>query len=312
MPVLIALGMLSSLFFSSTFILNRLMSLEHGHWLWSASLRYFFMLGMLILLIYTLRGWRTLKELFALFTHYWRFWILAGSIGFGGFYSLLCYSADYAKGWVIATTWQFTLIASLCVLMAFGKTFPKRIWLFCGLILGGVCLVNLTGIDKLNIPELLKGSLPVLIAAFCYPIGNQLVWEARHHHHPRIPHIESDLLHNPFHKVFLLTLGSMPFWLVLIAFIHPTMPDTPQLINSALVALLSGIIATSLFLLARNLAKTSSEIAAVDATQSSEVIFALMGEVLFLGAPLPSSFAWMGIGTVMLGLCLFIVFQHER
>ena len=40
MVSLILIGLLSGLFFSSTFILNRVMSLEGGHWLWSAFLQY--------------------------------------------------------------------------------------------------------------------------------------------------------------------------------------------------------------------------------------------------------------------------------
>jgi drug/metabolite transporter (DMT)-like permease len=312
MPVLIALGMLSALFFSSTFILNRLMSLEHGHWVWSASLRYFFMIAMVVAVISLYKGIPTLLGVFKLFRRYWRFWVISGSIGFGGFYSLLCYSADFAQGWVIATTWQFTVIASLFVLMAFGKHFPKRIWFFCLLILAGVGLVNVSSLESFHLEDLLKGALPVLIAAFCYPIGNQLVWEARHHRHARIPHIEDPLLHNPFHKVLLLSLGSLPFWIVLILFTHPPLPSSSQLLSTAMVALLSGIVATTLFLLARNRAKTSSEIAAVDATQASEVVFALLGEMLFLGAPLPSLSAFIGIGCVFTGLFLFIAFQKEE
>jgi hypothetical protein len=37
---LLGAGLLAALFFSSTFILNRAMSLEGGHWVWSAALRY--------------------------------------------------------------------------------------------------------------------------------------------------------------------------------------------------------------------------------------------------------------------------------
>ena len=40
---LILLGLLSGAFFSSTFVLNELMSAAGGHWFWSASLRYVFM-----------------------------------------------------------------------------------------------------------------------------------------------------------------------------------------------------------------------------------------------------------------------------
>ncbi len=38
----IALGILASLFFAVTFILNHAMEMQGGSWLWSASLRYFF------------------------------------------------------------------------------------------------------------------------------------------------------------------------------------------------------------------------------------------------------------------------------
>ena len=38
---LILLGVLSGAFFSSTFILNEVMSVSGGHWLWSASLDIF-------------------------------------------------------------------------------------------------------------------------------------------------------------------------------------------------------------------------------------------------------------------------------
>lgn len=312
MPVLIALGMLSALFFSSTFILNRLMSLEHGHWVWSASLRYFFMIAMVTIVIVLLKGMPTLVGVFKLFRRYWRFWIMTGSIGFGGFYSLLCYSSDFAQGWVIATTWQFTVIASLFVLMAFGKHFPKRIWFFCLLILCGVCLVNVASIETLNLEELFKGALPVFIAAFCYPIGNQLVWEAKHHRHRFIPHIEDPLLDHAFHKVLLLSLGSLPFWIVLILLTRPPLPSSSQLFSTAMVAFLSGILATTLFLWTRHRAKTSSEIAAVDATQASEVVFALLGEMLFLEAPLPNAGAFLGIACVFIGLFLFIAFQQKN
>ena len=312
MPALLFLGMLSALFFSTTFLLNRMMSLAHGHWVWSASLRYFFMIAMVALVIALWEGVPTLKGVLALFRRFWRFWIVAGSVGFGGFYAFLCYAADFAQGWVVATTWQMTVIASLIVLIAFGKRFAKRIWFFCALILLGVTLVNLASITHFRWDELLKGFLPVLAAAFCYPIGNQLVWEARHRSHAWIVHIDDPLLHNAFHKVLLLSLGSLPFWLILIACTTPPPPSISQILNTASVAFFSGIVATTLFLYARNRAKTSAEIAAVDATQAAEVIFALIGEVLFLEAPMPHWSAFLGIGLVFIGLFFFIVFQKEE
>ena len=57
---------------------------------------------------------------------YYSFWTVAGSVGFGGFYALICFSADHSPGWVIATTWQSTIIASLFVLMGFGRRFLQN------------------------------------------------------------------------------------------------------------------------------------------------------------------------------------------
>lgn len=311
MVALIALGLLSALFFSSTFVLNRLMSLEGGHWFWSASLRYLFMIVLLAIVIRLLQGQKPLRALFKLFREHWLFWTVAGSIGFGCFYALLCFSADYAPGWVIAATWQLTIIASLFVLMLFGRTFPKRIWLFSTIIVIGVGLINTSHIGSFHWAEFAKGAFPMLIAAFCYPFGNQLVWESKHGH-KHFPKIDSPLLENAFNKVFLLSLGSLPFWCMLMFLIQPPMPTLGQVINTSLVALFSGLVATTLFLRARHKAHKSSELAAVDATQSSEVIFALLGEMLFLGAALPNTQAWVGMALVFSGLGFFIYFQEKK
>src|SRR5512133_794043 len=106
---LIALGILSALFFSSTFILNRAMSLAGGHWAWTASLRFGFMLIFLVLILFFTRGGKALREVWAVFRQYWVFWIAAGSIGFGIFYTLISFSSEYAAGWIVATTWQTTI-----------------------------------------------------------------------------------------------------------------------------------------------------------------------------------------------------------
>jgi hypothetical protein len=57
MTRLLALGTLAALFFSSTFVLNRSMSLEGGHWVWTASLRYGWMLLFLTGWLLARRGW---------------------------------------------------------------------------------------------------------------------------------------------------------------------------------------------------------------------------------------------------------------
>ncbi len=306
---LIAIGLLAGLFFSSTFILNRLMSLEGGHWLWSAALRYGYMVLLLMIGLPLFRGGPSLRALLRLFGRHWKFWTLAGSIGFGGFYALICFSADHAPGWVVATTWQLTIIASLFVLMGFGRSFPRRTWIFSGIVFTGILLVNLVHFKTGSLQGLFKGALPVVLAAFCYPIGNQLVWEAQRGRR-FLPYIRDASLDNAFNKVLLMSLGSLPFWGILIAAVAPPPPSGGQMVNTALVALFSGVAATSLFLYARSRANRASELAAVDATQSSEVVFAMIGEVAILGAPWPSSVALTGVAVVFAGLTLFIRFQE--
>ena len=208
---------------------------------------------------------------------------------------------------------------------------------------------------------LLFGALPALLAAFCYPIGNQLVWQVSYNSRMqnakrrkayetnieqgldnpsldkqdsainitprnnvnsaisvampaqsplqkligRIPAIKTDLLQNAFNKVWLMTLGSLPFWLILGIVVRPKVPSSSQLFNTLLVALLAGVGATSIFLYAREKAVTSSEVAGVDSTQASEVIFALIGGILLLNNALPSAMGLIGIGLIIMGLILF-------
>ncbi len=303
---LISIGVLSGLFFSTTFVLNRLMSLEGGHWVWTACLRYFFMLAFLVVWFLATRNIRLLKDLLFLFFKHWIFWTLTGTIGFGFFYALMSYSASFSPAWVIATTWQVTIIATPIVLMGFKKKVPGSALFFSCLIFSGVVLVNVSQAETAPINDILMGGIPVLVAAFCYPFGNQLVWEVQNSEHHLLPKIDRPALSHPFAKVLLMTLGSMPFWLVLIIFFQPPIPAADQVIQTAMVALFSGIIATSLFLYARQEAANSYELSAVDATQSSEVVFALSGELVFLHAPAPTGLGGIGIVMTILGLSLYI------
>jgi len=70
-----------------------------------------------------------------------------------------------------------------------------------------------------------------------------------------------------------------------------------------LVALLASVTAITIFLYAREQAVTSSEVAGVDSTQASDVIFALVGDVLLLDSAMP--LGMVGIGLIVVGLILF-------
>ncbi len=310
MPRLMLLGLAAGMFFSATFIFNRAISLEGGHWYWSAALRYGYMIGFLGVGISLFKGGAYFRRIVAEFRRHWWFWTLTGSIGFGGFYSLICFAADHSPGWVVATTWQLTIIASLLVLMLFGKTFSKKIWLYSFIVFSGVFLVNVSQVESGNLMALLLGTSPVLAAAFLYPLGNQLVWEAKQGR-AGLPRLDAELLDNAFAKVLLLSVGTIPFWLLLYPFTDAVLPSQGQYLQVALVALFSGVIATSLFLSARNRADNASKLAAVDATQSSEVVFAMAGEVMFLQALLPNSLGLIGMFVACIGLIAFVRHEHD-
>ena len=303
---LVAIGVLSGLFFSTTFVLNRLMSLAGGHWVWTASLRYLFMLVLLFFWFLFSANLPLLRELLQIYRRHLLFWTFTGTVGFGFFYALISYSASFSPGWVIATTWQTTIVATPIVLLGFKKKVPGRALFFSLLIFGGVVLANVSQAETTSIRDVLMGGVPVLIAAFCYPLGNQLVWEVQNPGQMMLPKIESPALNRPFAKVLLMTLGSIPFWLVLVLVCHPPLPAESQVVQTAMVALFSGIIATSLFLYARQMARDPYELSAVDATQASEVIFALLGEVIFLHAAMPNAFGIAGIILTIAGLFLYI------
>ncbi|MCK5099604.1 MAG: multidrug resistance efflux transporter family protein, partial [Desulfobacteraceae bacterium] len=182
-------------------------------------------------------------------------------------------------------------------------------WFFSLLIFVGVALVNLSHIEEFDLKVFLLGGIPVLVAAFCYPFGNQLVWEAKNGNNKKLPSIKSPLLNNAFNKVLLMTIGSLPLWAVLVLITHPPAPSLSQILNTSLVALFSGVFATSIFLFTRNLASNSSELAGVDATQSSEVVFALIGGMLFLGSKAPNIESATGLVLILVGLVLFIKYQ---
>ena len=308
---LILIGSLAALFFSSTFVVNRALSLQGGHWAWTSSLRFGFMLIFLIVILLVRDGKKALSDVKDVFLKHWLFWVIAGSIGFGVFYSLITFSSQYATSWIVATTWQTTILATPIVIALFGRKVPRSGLVFTAIIFLGIVLVNIEHAQVTSLRDVFFSAVPILVAAFAYPIGNQLVWEARLGENKRLPHIDHPILENGLARVLLLTLGSLPFWILFLALASPPAPSHGQLISTALVALFSGVIATTIFLYARHLAKHSYEIAAVDATQSMEVVFSLIGEILFLRGAIPSALGLFGVALTMLGLGAYMGIQKK-
>jgi len=105
-PILI--GLLAALFFPFAFIFNRSMELAGGSWIWSASIRFFFMLPLLFLFV----AFR--KQVKPVLLHIKKrpiAWIIWSTVGFGFFYAPLTFATIYAPGWLVAATFQLNIVA---------------------------------------------------------------------------------------------------------------------------------------------------------------------------------------------------------
>lgn len=300
---LIIIGLLASAFFSSTFILNYMMRLNGGHWYWSGALRPIFITVIVASIICMTSGYGALIQCLNLFRKNIIFWTLTGTIGFGVFYTGLVYAADYARAWIIAATWQTTVLATPIVCILFGYKFPIRGIIFATIIVGGVFLINYSEFKNgLSIDELKFAVLPVIIGAFAYALGNQLLNAAKYGTLNAVPHVQHDLIKKPLVGILLLSLGSFPYWVFLYPIASPPSPSSSQVLNTFLVAFLSGICATGLFFYARNLTSSPYKAAAVDATMAGEVLFTLAFEVIFLDEFVPGLLPSFGIFFIMCGL----------
>ena len=302
---LLLIGLLSSLFFSATFIINKMISIDGGHWFYSASLRYMYTIFFISILLIGFKGFDFFKSVLLEYKNNIGFWTISGTIGFGIFYAMICYAAEFSPAWILVTTWQLTIFASIFVLAIFGNKVSKVTIFSTILVLSGITIVNLSHFDASNISAVLYSAIPVVIAAFAFPFGNQLVWQEKKKR-------DVPVLNNAFAKVFLLTLGSSPLWFILFLFLDVGTPSISQLQNVAMISILSGVIATSLFLYVRSKADSASKIMIVDATISAEVLFTLLAEVLFLNAVMPSALGLTGILITIFALVFMVYFDKKN
>lgn len=288
----ILLGIVASLFFASTFVLNRAMELSGGSWQYSASLRYLFMVPFLLLIV-GLRG--RLRPLWAEMRACPRQWVAWSFVGFVLFYAPLCFAAIYSPGWLIAGTWQITIVAGSLLVPLFGQKIPYKGLLLSLLILTGVAMMQAHEASSVGWRELLFGIVPIVVAAFAYPLGNRKMMALTQ---GRI---------DAYERVLGMALASLPFWLLLGIWAMATEgpPSSSQTLQSLLVAVTSGIIATVLFFQATDMAKgNAQQLAVVEATQAGEVVFAVVLEVIFLSAPLPGVWSSVGMLLVIIGMVL--------
>lgn len=290
----ILIGILSALFFSVTFVLNRSMELEGGSWVWSASLRFFFMLPVLVIIVgYKRNIGPVLQHIKAQPVT----WILWSTIGFGLFYTPLTFATMYGPGWLVAATFQLTIIAGSLLVPLLNKKMKQRIpiqSIFISLIiLAGVFIMQFEYAGSVPMMDVALCVVPLVISAFAYPLGNRKMMQI----------VGGQL--NTFQRMLGMTIASMPFWIILSIYGMAVdgAPNSSQVLQTFIVVVSSGIIATALFFYATELVQHDNhKLAGVEATQSGEVVFALIGELLLLSAPLPSGISFIGMGLVILGM----------
>lgn len=283
-------GILSSLFFAFTFIFNRSMNLSGGYWLWSASLRYLFTLPMMWILVQRQHGMSSIMK--EIKTNPVR-WILWSTVGFGLFYMPLTMASVYGESWFVAATWQLTIVAGVLLTPLFGKKIPVKNLACSGVILAGIFLLQVTHIRSMQTKGMAAALVLILIAAFSYPLGNRKM----------MTYCPASV--STVQRVFGMTLCSMPFWILMSAAagVSHGLPSAGQVLQSFVVALFSGVIATVLFFEATNLTKhNAKQLAVIEATQSGEVLFTLLGGVLFLGDKMPSPVGFLGIALIVAGM----------
>ncbi len=285
-------GILGSFFFAFTFVLNRNMSLSGGSWIWSASLRYLFTFPIMAVIIWKKHGFGHVHQVIAQSPQDWLIW---STVGFGLFYAPLSYAGDYGESWLIAASWQVTIVMGVLTAPLFHQRIPIKNLCASGVILIGVFLLQSRNIINSELNMVLLTLLPILVAALAYPLGNR-----------KIMALNAAQL-STIERTYAMTLCSLPFWGILSVFglVTVGLPSLEQSFQAFCVALFSGIFATLMFFKATDLVKSNQkQLAVIESTQSGEVIFTLLGSTLFLGDALPDYWGAIGILLIIFGMII--------
>lgn len=298
----IAIALASALFFTCAYVLNRVAATGGGHWAWTASLRYLITLPLMLPLMHWQGGiapvWRAIRA-------HPLPWLGWSGVGFVLFYMGLSYAAASGPSWLVAGTFQLTVVAGmLCAPLLYDderRRIPLPALAVGSLVVVGVLLMQFgVGGGALDRDGWIALGC-VAVAAVAYPLGNRglLLHLERHGEVGGL---------NATQRVFGLTLASQPAWMVLAlyALAEAGPPPAAQVGLAAGVALGAGIIATVLFFQATGMVRDNpTALAAAEAMQAAEILFATVIGVLLLGEHWPRGVALWGAAVVMVGIAAF-------
>jgi len=296
----VGISLLSALFFTATYVFNRAAAVDGGHWAWTASLRYLFVLPLLLPLMPWQGGIAPVAKAIRWAPGAWLLW---SGIGFVLFYMLLSYAAASGPSWLIAASFQTTVVAGmLCAPLLYDDArarIPRAALGVGALIIAGVLLMQFGHAHGALDANGWIALLCVVASAFAYPLGNRGL----------LLHLERRGVElNATQRVFGLTLASQPAWLALAAWawLQAGPPSAQQLWLALGVAVSAGVVATVLFFQATGMVRdNATALGAAEAMQAAEVLFAMLLGVVFLGEAWPRGQALAGTALVVAGIVLF-------
>ncbi|GAB2511471.1 multidrug resistance efflux transporter family protein [Lysobacter humi (ex Lee et al. 2017)] len=299
--IAVAIALLSALFFTSTYVLNRAAAVDGGHWAWTAALRYLITAPLMLPLVLARRG--SIAPVAAALRAAPLAWLGWSAIGFVLFYVCLSWAAASGPSWLVAGTFQLTVVAGmLCAPFLYDDARRRvpPVALALGLLaVGGVLLMQFAHAGGRLDRDGWLALGAVAVSAVAYPLGNRgllLHLERRG--------IELDAVQ----RVFGMTVASLPAWLAIAAWAGARhgAPSLAQVGLAAGVALGAGVIATVLFFEATGrVRRDPTALAAAEAMQAAEILFACAIGALWLGEAWPRGRAAVGALVVILAIVLF-------
>lgn len=299
-PKAVAIALLSALFFTLTYVLNRAVVSGGGHWQWAVILRYLITLPLLAVVLPFQGGFGALpRELRA----HARQWLTWSSVGFVLFGLPLTWAASSGPSWLVAGSFQTTVLAGP-LLAPFIYRDERARWHVGALSIGVLIVIGVMLLQFGHSHGALDASAwlavgAVVFAAFAYPLGNRMI----------LLHLErTGTKLGAVQRVFGMTLASWPIWLLLAVVTWVTIgpPSLREALLAGGVALSSGVIATVLFFHATEMVgRQPTALAAVEAMQAAELLFATVIGVIFLHEAFPGPVAGIGAVAIIVGIALF-------
>ncbi|WP_448100865.1 multidrug resistance efflux transporter family protein [Luteibacter jiangsuensis] len=294
------IALLSALFFTLTYVLNRAVVGSGGHWQWAVILRYLITLPLLAVVLPLQGGLGALPHELRAHPRQWLVW---SSVGFVLFGLPLTWAASSGPSWLVAGSFQVTVLAG--PLMApFIYRDERARWHAGALAIGALIVIGVMLLQFGHAHGALNASGwlavgAVVFAAFAYPLGNRKI----------LLHLErTGTRLGAVQRVFGMTLASWPLWwlLAIVAWITVGPPTLRETLLAGGVALSSGVIATVLFFHAtERVGRQPTALAAVEAMQAAELLFATAIGAVFLHEAIPGALTATGGVAIVVGIVLF-------